>query len=193
MITTPTQVRIKASNERYARFPFMSYSLEVDGTVLRGGIADAHTNPEETVFRFEIPPAVRINANSSITFVAKHERVERTNAKAPIPLREISEEKKTITTDVGGYSVLWTYYRKDGSLYVQSESAEAEFGGVNQTYMINGETREIGKKITYGFGGDGNNQATDVYEGFAGKDADIYIFWYYTEDPDKELRTVLIP
>ncbi|MNF15357.1 hypothetical protein D3C80_2179360 [compost metagenome] len=59
--------------------------------------------------------------------------------------------------------------------------------------MINGEKRAIGQKITYGFGGEGNNQATDMYQGFAGTDADIQIFWYYTEDPDKELRTVLTP
>lgn len=193
MITTPTQVRIKASHDKYARFPFMNYSLEVDGVVLRGGIADSHTNPEETVFRFEVPPAVRITEQSVVSFVARYERVERKDAKAPIPLREISEEKKTITTDVGGYSVLWTYFRQDGSLYVQSESGTPGFGGVNQTYMLSGEKREVGQKMTVSFGGDGNNQATDKYPGFAGKDADVYIFWYYTENPDKELRTVISP
>ncbi len=191
MIRTPTQIRIKASNERYSRFPFRAYSLEVDGVVLGGGSIDSYTNPEETVFRFEIPSGVQVKEESEIIFVAKHERVEHTDAKAPIPLREISEEKKSITTDVGGYSVLWTYYLKDGGLYVQSESADHGFGGVNQTYILRGETRDIGKKITYGFGGNGNNQATDVYPGFVGKEADVYIFWYYTEDPGKELRTVL--
>lgn len=193
MIRTPTQIRIKASNERYSRFPFRAYSLEVDGVAVSGGSFDSYTNPEETVFRFEIPSGVQIKEESAITFVAKHERMERTDAKAPIPLREISEEKKSITTEVGGYSVHWTYYLNDGDLYVQSESADRGFGGVNQTYMHHGETRAVGKKITYGFGGDGNNQATDVYPGFAGKDADVYIFWYYTEDKDKELRTVLTP
>lgn len=190
MIRTPTQIRIKASNERYSRFPFKAYSLEIDGVVLSGGSVDSYTNPEETVFRFEIPSGVQVKDESIITFVAKHERMERTDAKAPIPLREISGEKKSITTDVGGYSVLWTYYLKDGDLYVQSESADRGFSGVNQTYMLRGETRDPGKKIAYGFGG-GSNQATDVYPAFAGKDADVYIFWYYTEDPGKELRTVL--
>lgn len=191
MIRTPTQIRIKASHERYSWFPFRAYSLEVDGVVLGGGSVDSYTNPEETVFRFEVPSGVQVKEESAITFVAKHERMERKDAKAPIPLREISGEKKSITTDVGGYSVLWTYYLKDGDLYVQSESADHGFGGINQTYMLRGETRDPGKKIAYGFGGSGSNQATDVYPGFAGKDADVYIFWYYTEDTGKELRTEL--
>lgn len=193
MIITPTQVRIKASHDKFAVFPFMNYSLLVDGTVLRGGIADSHTNPEETVFRFEVPPGVRINEHSSITFAAKHERLEHTDAKAPIPLRQISEEKKTITTQVGGYSVLWTYYRKDGNLYVQSESGDPGFGGVNQTHILNGEMRAAGQKMTVNFGGDGNNQAMDMYPNYTGTDADLYIFWYYTEKPEQELSAVIAP
>lgn len=112
--------------------------------------------------------------------------------KIPIRLTNISEKKQTITTQVGGYPVLWTYYRQDNNLFVQSESADPSFGGVNQTYMGKGEQRLTGKQVTVNFSGDGNNKAIDMYANYEEKEAQLNIFWYYTEKPDKSLRTELV-
>ncbi|TDF95134.1 DUF4179 domain-containing protein [Paenibacillus piri] len=191
MIVTPTQIRIKASHEKYMRFPYLNYALEVNGTVLNGGIWHNGDNPEETTFRFEVPPGLRVTEQMPVTFVAKYEVLQHKDAKDSIRLKKISERKQTMTTQVGAYTVQWTYYKQDGNLYVQSECTDPSFGGVNQTYMVDGEKTVVGKPVSANFSGDGNNKAIDMYENFNGTDADIHIFWYYTEDPAKELRVAV--
>ncbi|WP_165452727.1 DUF4179 domain-containing protein [Paenibacillus thalictri] len=188
MIVTPTQIRLKASHEKYLRIPYLDFALDVDGTILKGGRWGGFDNPEETTFRFELPHGVKVTEQTPVSFVAKYEVLEHKDAKEPIKLTNISVEKQTLTTKVGGYDVLWTYYKQDGKLYVQSECADPSFGGVNQTYMGSGDSRLIGKQVTTNFSGDGNNRAIDEYADFTGTEADINIFWYYTESPDKELR-----
>jgi hypothetical protein len=117
--------------------------------------------------------------------------VEHKDAKEPVKLKSISEEEKTMTTQVGGYSVKWTYYKRDGDLYVQSECSDTSFGGINQTYIGKGMDGKVGKPVTTNFSGDGNNKAIDLYKNYTGNDAEIYIFWYYTENPNKQVRVEL--
>lgn len=188
MIATPTQIRITGKRERYARFPLLKTFLDVNGTLLWGGSPDVMGNPEELKYVFDLQPGVQVAAETPISLVAKHEVIEHKDATDPIRLTGISDEKKTITTLVGGYAVKWTYYKRDGNLYVQSECDDPAFGGVNQTYMGTGVNRAVGKQVTVNFSGDGNNLAIDEYANFSGTEAEIYIFWYYTENPDKELR-----
>ncbi|WP_246627698.1 DUF4179 domain-containing protein [Paenibacillus solanacearum] len=188
MIVTPTQIRLKAAHEPYMRFPFVNYVLEVNGEVLNGGLWYGEGNSKETTFRFELPPGLRMTEQSPIALIAQYEVIEHRDAKEPIRLKGISEQKQTMTTQVGGYDVTWTYYKQDGNLYVQSESADPSFGGVNQTYMGTGSSRIVGKPVGAGFYGDGNNRAVDMYPNFTGTDAELYIFWYYTDNPSEQLR-----
>jgi hypothetical protein len=191
MIITPTQIRINASHAKYARFPYVNYALDVNGTVINGWEYREKYNPEETTFRFEIPSGLHVTDQMPISFIAKYESVEHKDAKEPVKLKSISEEEKTMTTQVGGFSVKWTYYKRDGDLYVQSECSDTSFGGINQTYIGKGMDRTVGKPVTSNFSGDGNNKAIDLYKNYTGNDAEIYIFWYYTENPDKQVRVEL--
>lgn len=192
MIVTPTQIRMKAGHEKYMRIPYLRYALDVDGTMINGGYpAGDRDDPESTTYRFELPPGVKVAEQTPVSLVFQYEVLEHKDAKEPIRLTNISERKQTITTQVGGYSVLWTYYKQDGKLYVQSECADPLFGGINQTYINRGGERLIGKPVTTNFSGDGNNRAIDEYSEFDGTEAELYIFWYYTENPDKELRIPL--
>jgi hypothetical protein len=191
MSITPTQIRIKTSHAKYARFPYVNYALNVNGRVIKGWEYREKYNPEETTFRFEIPSGMHVTASMPITFIAKYESVEHKDAKEPIQLEGISEQEKTMTTQVGGYSVKWTYFKRDGDLYVQSECTDPSFGGINQTYIGKGMDGKVGKPVTSNFSGDGNNKAIDLYKNYTGNDAEIYIFWYYTENPDKEVRVEL--
>lgn len=193
MVVTPTQIRLKAIHEKYVRIPYLDFALDVNGTILKGETWSDNESydPESTTFRFELPPGVKVTEQTPVTFVAKYEVLEHNDAKDPIKLSDISEQKQTITTNVGGYTVLWTYYKQDGTLYVQSECADLSFGGVNQTNIISGGNRLIGKQVTTNFARDGNNRAIDQYSDFTGTEAELHIFWYYTEDPNKGLRVPL--
>lgn len=193
MVVTPTQIRIKVTHEKYVRFPYMNYELEVGGTLLKGGYTYNHDDPTETTYRFERPPGTQITEGMPMSFVASYQVVEHKDAKEPIQLKNISEEKKTMTTQVGGYPVLWTYYRQDGNLYVQSESADPSFGGVNQTYMYEGKQSVPGERVTANFSGDGNNKAIDMYPNYKGTEAELKIYWYYTDKPEQILKVNLLP
>ncbi|MBJ8192016.1 DUF4179 domain-containing protein, partial [Bacillus cereus] len=78
-------------------------------------------------------------------------------------------------------------------LFVETESEDAHFGGINQTHIGLSKERIIGKPITANFAGDGNNKAVDVYKNFIGKEASIYMFYYTTDDPEAETTVPLQP
>ncbi|MNC60282.1 hypothetical protein D3C75_1101510 [compost metagenome] len=78
-------------------------------------------------------------------------------------------------------------------LYVETESEDARFGGVNQTHINLGKDRIIGRPVTINFTGDGNNRAIDVYKDFQGTEATIYMFYYTTDEPERETRVQLQP
>ncbi|MEC0226028.1 DUF4179 domain-containing protein [Paenibacillus alba] len=193
MIITPTQIRVKTSHEKHVQFPYKNYELEIDGVRLEGWSSQNEKDPTESIYRFERPIGMEIKEDKPIAFIGSYRVEEHKDAKDPIRLTNISEKKQTITTQVGGYPVVWTYYRQDNKLFVQSESADPGFGGVNQTYMGKGEQRLIGKPITVNFNGDGNNQAIDMYANYEKNEAELNIFWYYTEKPEQSLKVELIP
>lgn len=193
MVVTPTQIRIKVAKEKYSRVPYMNYELEVGDTLLKGGYTYNHDDPTETTYRFERPPGTQITEGMPMSFVASYQVVEHKDAKDPIRLTNISEEKKTMTTQVGGYPVLWTYYKQDGNLYIQSECADPSFGGVNQTYMYEGAQSVPGQQVTANFSGDGNNKVIDMYPNYKGTEAELRIYWYYTDNPEKTLKVNLLP
>lgn len=126
---------------------------------------------------------MEINEDTTINFIASHQVEEHKDVKEPIKLTNISEKKQSMTTRVGNYSVVWTYYKQENNVYVQSECADPSFGGVNQTYIGKGVQRLVGKPVTANFSGDGNNKAIDMYANYEGTEAELGIFWYYTEKP----------
>lgn len=192
MVITPTQIRIVANHARHGDLPYVRHRLEAGGTELQVGSNRVFMeNPETTTFRYELPPGVHVSAQTPIVLKMEYEVVRHDGGTEPIHLPGIGEEKKTITTDVGGFPVQWTYYKQDGDLYVLSESADPHFGGINQTYMKNGTETTPGKPITTNFSGDGINRAIDRYENFAGTEADIYIYYYSVDDPEQGIRVDL--
>lgn len=97
--------------------------------------------------------------------------------------------------DVGEYPVKWTYYKQNGDLYVESESPDERFGGINQTF-IRKEDRRIPGHILFdwipGAGlNDSLNKRVDVYPGFEGTEAEMYIFMYLVRHPERELTVKL--
>ncbi|WP_018885935.1 DUF4179 domain-containing protein [Paenibacillus massiliensis] len=196
LIITPTQIRLTAEHEeRHYRFPFVNYELEVDGhrldtTLWYSDKGEAHLSK----LHAERPLDLEITEASTIKLIGRH-LIEYHDGDEypPILLENISSERQSFMQDIGGYPVKWTYYREDGNLFVESESADPLFGGVNQTHIGKGKERIIGKPLTVNFAGDGNNKAIDVYKNYVADSAEIYMFYYITERPDEQFTMQLRP
>jgi hypothetical protein len=196
IVITPTQFRLTASHQqRFKVFPFARYELEVDGEVVRNPLiwSSKEGNPYLSTLRIERPAQMSITKDTPVFLIGKHEVIKHDGGDIPTVLTDISEQKQTITTKVGGYPVQWTYYMKDNDLYVETESSDPDFGGINQTYIGQGKERIVGKPLTVNFTGDGDNKAVDVYKNFKGTEASVYIFYYSVEDAEKEMRIQLLP
>ncbi|KOS61663.1 DUF4179 domain-containing protein [Lysinibacillus agricola] len=186
MKVTPTQVRLKITQEDYYTLPFREYQLDVGGTLLNGYFMGK--GQEE--LRFEVVGLDAASlANQPITLVAKH-RIDSfygdENDK-PIHLTDISEKHQTTTSSIAGYPVSWTYYLKDNNLYVETLSSDPTFDGVDRTYYLDGKEQILGEPESY----DESNKSMDVYEKFDKKELDIYIYSYGINKPNEELRIPL--
>ncbi|MEC0139752.1 DUF4179 domain-containing protein [Paenibacillus macerans] len=195
MIVTPTQVRLVLTHEeKYAGVPYTEYQLDVGGKLLEGGLWPVSNEPAQTELRFEMagltPEAL---ANEPITLIAKHRVDEHKGDNQPIRLTGISTKRQTASSSIAGYPITWTYYMKDGNLYVESRSSDPAFGGVNQTYYLDGGERNYGKSALIRMLGDEGNENIDVYENFNKTEQDIYIYNYTTNQPEDELRVQVKP
>ncbi|MEK4047432.1 DUF4179 domain-containing protein [Paenibacillus sp. FSL H8-0048] len=193
MVVTPTQVRVQVrSKEKYADLPYVNYTLEVDGRQLEGGMWYSPSQDKNlTTLRFERPAGLEITTATPMALVAKYKVTTHEDDKEPLLLKNISAEKQTMIRQTGGYPVQWTYYKQGNDLYVETKSDDPNFGGVNQTHIGKGKDALIGSIVTTNFRGDGNNRNIDVYKDFKGTEASIYMFYYTTNEPDKETRVQL--
>ncbi|WP_028592142.1 DUF4179 domain-containing protein [Paenibacillus massiliensis] len=193
LVITPTQIRVMAEHEeRYFQSSFVKYELEVDGHILNSSNWYSEQGDYKSKLYAERPLDLEITESSTIKLIGRH-HIERHDGGEypPILLKNISSERQSFMQDIGGYPVKWTYYREDGNLFVETESADPLFGGVNQTHIGKGKDRIIGKPLTVNFSGDGNNKSIDVYKDYGSDSAEIYMFYYTTERPDEQFSIQL--
>ncbi|WP_342562467.1 DUF4179 domain-containing protein [Paenibacillus sp. FSL R7-0345] len=195
MIVTPTQIRVSIRvNAKYPQIPYYKYALEVGGRTLEGSqYRSPKDEPKLMTLRFERPAELEVTPETPVTFVGSYKVTVHEDDKTPLQLTSISAQKQTIMRSTGGYPVKWTYYMEGNDLFVETESEDARFGGVNQTHINLGKDRIIGRPVTVNFNGDGNNRAIDVYKDFQGTEASIYMFHYTTDEPERETRVQLQP
>lgn len=193
MIVTPTQVRlILIHEEKYTHVPYMEYQLDIGGTLLEGNIWSVQGQHNKTELRFEMNGLNAASlANQPMSLIAKHRVDAYDGDKSPIRLTDISAKHKTITTSIAGYPITWIYYMKENNLYVESSSADPAFGGVNQTYYLDGNDRNYGMPAMTSLFGDDNNKHMDVYENFDKTELEVYISKYATHKRDDVLRIPL--
>lgn len=193
MVVTPTQIRLTIDHdEEYFRLPYRTYQLQVDGKVMDGLISfDGKMNANQTELRFEqsnFLMDVKSLVDKPMTLIAKKRVDEHAGSRASIHLTDISTEPKTIASDYEGFPIIWTYYIKDGNLYVESESPDNTFGGVNQTYFLEGEEKHY---LVPHFFSELGNKHMDVYKDFKKSDLELYVWNYTTRSQEKELRVSL--
>ncbi|PZT54623.1 DUF4179 domain-containing protein [Paenibacillus silvae] len=192
-IITPTQIRvILADHQPYRELLYLKYTLDVKGTQLEGGIWPSENDKGETELRFEVSPGLNISPDTPITLHAHHKVNYFEGEWEPITLSAISDKPQVVDSKLGGFIVHWTYYRKDGDLYVERYSDDARFGGINQTFMLERGERSYGMPAKTQFAGDGNNQGIDRYEKYTSDMAVVYPYMYSTEDPEREVTVPLL-
>lgn len=193
MVITPTQIRVSIRTKaKFAELPYVNYTLEVGGQKLEGGLWYSTTEDKDLrTLRFERPVDLEITKTTPMTLVGNYKVTRHEDDKKPLELTNISSEKQTLIRQTGGYPVQWTYYMRGADLYVETKSDDPNFGGVNQTHIGTGKDRILGKIVTVNFRGNGNNHSIDVYKDFKGTEASIYMFFYSTNEPDKETRVQL--
>ncbi|WP_127536514.1 DUF4179 domain-containing protein [Paenibacillus illinoisensis] len=194
LVVTPTQIRVTIDHqEDYYRVPYRTYQLEVGGSMLEGYVSVEGTlNPNQTELRFEqnVSSLMDVSsvANKPITLIAKDRVDEHAGGQTSIHLKNISTQPQTITSDYEGFHINWTYFLKDGNLYVGSFSPEPTFGGINQTYFLDQGEKHY---LTPLYFNDSDNKHTEVFQDFKGKDIDLYVSNYTTMKPDGDLRIPL--
>lgn len=192
-IITPTQIRvILADHQPYRELPYLKYTLDVKGTQLEGGIWPSENDKGETELRFEVSPGLNISPDTPITLRAHHRVNKFEGESEPITLSAISDKPQVVDSKLGGFIVHWTYYRKDGDLYVERYSDDPRFGGINQTFMLEKGERSYGMPAKTQFAGDGNNQGIDRYEKYTSDTAVVYPYMYSTEEPEREVTVPLL-
>ncbi|WP_145408976.1 DUF4179 domain-containing protein [Paenibacillus xylanexedens] len=190
-IITPTQIRVIISHqEKYMPLSYVNYTLDVEGATLYGGLMNSGLE-YETELRFEVTPGMEVNQDTPITLIASHKINQFHGEFEPVTLTQISEKPQQLDTVLGGYVVHWTYYRKDGDLYVERYSDDLRFGGVNQTYMIENGKRNYGKRSKAQFSGDGDNKGIDQYKQYTSDTATVYPWAYSTEEPERKVSVQL--
>lgn len=194
IVVTPTQIRVTIDHqEDYYRLPYRTYQLEVGGRVLEGYVSLKDTlNSNQTELRFEQSDSSLIDvssvANKPVTLIAKARVDEHAGGQTSIRLKDISTQPQTITSEYEGFHINWTYYLKDGNLYVGSSSPESTFGGINQTYFLDQGEKQY---LTPLYFNDTDNKHTEVFHDFKGKDIDLYVSNYTTKKSDEDLRIPL--
>ncbi|WP_249931034.1 DUF4179 domain-containing protein [Paenibacillus polymyxa] len=141
MIVTPTQIRVTIrSKEKFAMLPYQKYFLSVNGTTLEGSRWSSPDQEHDlNTIRFERPANLVITKDTPITFTGKYKVTTHSDDKTPQRLADISEQKQTLTTQIGGYPVKWTYYKQDSDLFVETESEDTHFGGLTRRILAWGK------------------------------------------------------
>ncbi|WP_249435601.1 DUF4179 domain-containing protein [Paenibacillus sp. Marseille-Q4541] len=191
MIVTPSEVRLIVTNkDKYTLLPFLDYELEIGGKRLTGSMDYNAKSKEKTELRFEMMHMDLASLQEQpISLIAK-KRVDehKGNEKTSIRLSNISTKPQHFQTVYEGYMVDWTYYLKDEELYVESSSENPTFGGINQTYYYDGKEKMYGNPVIVNFRGEGKNKSMDVYENFAPKHLDIYVYMYTTDHLNEKVK-----
>lgn len=197
----PTGIRVEIEHKKaYGRLPYKKVYLSVGGRKLEGEArieedTGTESYPYTQSYLFEAPPDLRLTPDMPMELLLQYEVEQNWHYDQPVMLKNISGEKQTLTMNVGGYPVEWTYYTKNGDLYVESESADKRFGGINQTYYGQGNQRIPGQVIFDSMTGagfdDSLNKRVDVYPGFEGTEAELYIYMYLVRHPERELTLKL--
>ncbi len=148
LTVTPLNIRIALkdfpSNSVFAtgepEVRYRDIALSVDGRIVEGGLW--HTDEEGYHLRFETPDWRSDWSNVPMELVMRDASLYRlADAEHLLTLASPSAEPQTIETELNGYPVTYTYYVEGDRLMLESDSPDDRFGGVNQSYIVDGRKK----------------------------------------------------
>lgn len=198
LIIRPTGIRIEIETPKAHQYPiYQNAFLSINGRKLEGYMTLGNGGDEEIeahmkTLLFDVPPDLHITPDTPMELMLQNENESKLDYAQPVMLQNISGEKQTITTDVEGYPVKWTYYKANGKLYVETGSTNERFGGVDQTYYQQ-EGEQILSRIVYIEGSTPwvSNERVNVFPGFEGTELELYIKVYHIWHPDLNTKLKL--
>ncbi|MEK4060189.1 MULTISPECIES: DUF4179 domain-containing protein [unclassified Paenibacillus] len=195
MVVTPTQIRISyRTREAYAHLPYEKLTLEVQGMSLQGELwSTAERDPNKGAIRFERPSGLVMNGKTPVTLTGKYKITNHKGERTPIRLTAISGKRQSVTSQVGGYPVVWIYYTLDGDLYVETGSQTPGFGGIVSFETTRNNSYFAGETLIANYSGDDDNTAIKRYEGVEQTKASMYVSRYITVEPDQMIQVQLLP
>ncbi|MGG3309496.1 DUF4179 domain-containing protein [Paenibacillus lautus] len=194
LIIRPTGIRIEIQTPEALQYPiFENTFLSINGRKLEGYMAlenggDDEPEPYMKTLLFDVPPDLQVTPDTPMELMLQNEKESKSDYAHPVLLKNISGEKQTVTTDVEGYPVKWTYYKANGKLYVKTGSTNERFGGIDQTYYEQ-EGEQILSRIVYIEGSTPwvSNDRVNVFPGFDRTELELYIKIYHIWHPDRNL------
>ena len=143
---TPLSIRVDVEFQHTAyqggepEVDYRDIDLIVDGQRLEGGLSSPSAG--EWYLNFETPewredwsdvPMELLLSDAKVFWLAEPDH---------LLTLEPSTERRTIRTELNGYPVTYEYYIEGDRLYLESDSPDERFGGMNQSYIKKG-----GKKL----------------------------------------------
>ncbi|MDR0267307.1 DUF4179 domain-containing protein [Paenibacillus sp.] len=196
LIIRPTGIRIEVETPKASQYPtYQDTLLSISGRKLQGYTAigdDDELESDMKTLMFDVPPDLHITPDTPMELILQNEKESKLDYAQPVLLKNISGEKQTVTSDVEGYPVKWTYYKANGKLYVETNSANGRFGGVNQTYYKQG-SEQVLSRVVYIEGSTPwvSNERVNVFPGFEGTELELYIKVYHIWHPDLNFKLKL--
>ncbi|AWB44731.1 hypothetical protein DCC85_11225 [Paenibacillus sp. CAA11] len=192
LVITPLEIRLMY--EMGGRSPqpdvplihYESVKLIVDGQEMDSGSGFWTTKDGRFYRRFELPQWYEQKdwSNVPMKVILSGKKVqERANKDHLLTLDQPAAQKKTVTTELHGTSVEFTYYKEGKDLIVESSSSDPSFGGITQSYLdINGERKfpEINPNPPEG---NGTNRKVERYVNIPEGDLKLNPFLYQWFDP----------
>ncbi|GIP40543.1 hypothetical protein J31TS4_38230 [Paenibacillus sp. J31TS4] len=198
LVVTPLEIRLMYDEVRNS-FPkegtalvdYTSVKLLVDGRELDSGSGFWMTEDGGRYRRFELPEWYEQKDWGQLPMKAilSGKKVqERAPEDHLLTLARPSADKQTVTTELHGFPVTFTYYKEGSDLLVESSSSDPSFGGITQSYLNIGGERMYAELNPTPPGGNGTNRKTERYINVPSGDLKLNPFLFVWFDPDAKVE-----
>jgi hypothetical protein len=146
LVVSPLSIRLEADFQHTAiqggkpDIDYRDIALIVDGQRIEGGMSS--TRAGEWYLQFKTPEWREEWSDVPMQLIMSDAKLYRlADPNHLLTLESPTAVPQTIETELNGYAVTYTYYIEGDRLYLESDSPDERFGGINQSYIKKGGKR----------------------------------------------------